>query len=367
MSSDVIADNWALQDISRLLTRGMDDDIAHLVEPDVEKGSHQYKEIAAAIIQTEALFDFLTDVILRDQIVVEENNVSAWREESGPLEAINKAKVIRAYAFRDNFKLNAPRTELVNRLCITESLRAEHEENTKGWAQYRQTPNPYLSQILWGGAGMLARAFVTERSYTPHPVRRNFFQQAGVVLRSEDALRRLTSQIREKRASIYKAQSGKDEFYSLYVSMDPLPIRVLQESNSVDDLLTIALQLRDEYRELRHWLGCYQAAINQDEYSEVEKYQDILRSISRYVDSGMGKVDANAPTYTVGIGALKIAMKGDPVNALKNQFGVRAMVNKLIMSKSGVADLKKYLGLFGEKNSAVGMKVLEHFSETAKA
>lgn len=362
MSSDVIADNWALQEVSHLLWDGMDDDTAHLVEPDVENGSHQYKEVSAAIIQTEALFDFLTDVILRDQILVEENHVSAWREASGPLEVIDQANVIRPYAFRDNFKLSAPRTELVDRLCITESLRVEHEENTKGWAQYRQTPNQYLSQVLWGGAGMLARAFVTERSYTPHPVRRKFFQQAGVLLRSEDALKRLTGQIKEKRASIHKAQSGKDEFYSLYVSMDPLPIRVIQESNSVDDLLTIALQLRDEYRELRHWLGCYQAAINQDEYSEVEKYQDILNSISKYADSKMGKVDANWPTFTLGIGALKISMKGDPVNALKNQFGVRAMVNKLIMGRSGVADLKKYLGLFGEKNSAVGMNVLEHFS-----
>ncbi len=362
MSSDVIADNWALQDISHLLRDGMGDDVTHLVEPIVENGSHQYREVAAAVIQTEALFDFLTDVILRDQILVEENHVGAWRAGAGPLDAIDKADVVRAYAFRDNFKLNAPRTELVNRLCITESLRIEHEENTKGWEQYRQTPNPYLSQVLWGGAGMLARAFVTERSYTPHPVRRKFFQQAGVALRSEDALRRLTSQIREKRASIYKAQSGKDEFYSLYVSLDPLPLRVVQESNSIDDLLTIALQLRDEYRELRHWLGCYQEAVNSDEFFEVNKYQDILSSISKYVDSKMGHVDANAPTFSAGIGVLKIAMKGDPVNALKNQFGVRAMVNKLIMSKSGMADLKKYLGFFDERNSAVGMKVLEHFS-----
>ena len=362
MSSNVIVDNWSLQEISRLLHYGMDEDVAHLIEPDVEEGTHKYKEIAAGIIQTEALFDFITDIILRDQLLVEEQHVDAWKREGSPLGVADRAGIIRAYPFRGNFKLDGPRTELVNRLCVTESLRSEHEENTEGWRLYKRTPHQYLSQTLWGGAGMLARSFVTEQGYTPHPVRRNFFQKAGVVLRNEDALVHLNNKIKEKRASVYKAMNGADEFYSLYVNMMPLPIQVIQESSSHSDLITTALQLRDEYKELRNWLGCYQAAINNDEFAGVVKYQKILHSISKYVDSKMGSVDAHAPTFTAGIGVLKIAIKGDPVNAIKNQFGVRAMVNKLILGKSGAADLKKYLGFFDQKKSAVGMKVMGHFS-----
>ena len=365
MSSDVIVDNWALQDISSLLHFGMDDGETHLIEPDVEKGSHEYKEISAAIIQTEALFDFLTDIILRDQLLVEEQHVDAWKRDGGPLEEVDRAGLIRPYSFREHFKLEGPRTELVNRLCVTESLLAEHEENTEGWRLYRQSPNQYLSQTLWGGAGMLARSFVTERAYTPHPVRKRLFQKAGVVLRSEDALVRLSSQVKEKRASVYKAINGGDEFYSLFVNMAPLPIQVIQESSSYTDLIKTALQLRDEYQELRNWLGCYQAAINNDEFSEIDKYQGILQSISKYVDSKIGVANANAPTFTAGIGVLKMAIKGDPVNAIRNQFGVRSMVNKLILSKSGSADLKKYLGFFDQNKSAVGLKVIEHFSGIA--
>jgi hypothetical protein len=340
----------------------MDNGIAHLIEPDVDKGTHDYKEISAAIIQTEALFDFLTDIILRDQLLVEEQHVDAWKKEGSPLEAADQAGIIRAYPFRGNFNLDGPRTELVDRLCVTESLRTQHEENTDGWRLYRRTPNQYLSQTLWGGAGMLARSFVTEKGYTPHPVRRNFFQKAGLVLRSEDSLVRLNSKIKEKRASVYKAMHGGDEFYSLYVNMMPLPIQVIQESNSPADLVTTALQLRDEYQELRNWLGCYQSAINNDDFSEVAQYQEILHSISKYVDSKIGAADSNAPTFTAGIGVLKIAIKGDPVNAIRNQFGVRSMVNKLILSKSGTADLKKFLGFFDQKKSAIGLKVTEHFS-----
>lgn len=365
MSSGVIVDNWSLQDISSLLHFGMDDDVTHLIEPNVEQGTHEYKEISAAIIQTEALFDFLTDLILRDQLLVEEQHVDAWKKEGSPLEVADQAGVIRSYPFRGNFKLDGPRNELVERLCVTESLRSEHEKNMEGWRLYRKTPNQYLSQILWGGAGMLARSFVTEQAYTPHPVRRMFFQKSGVVLRSEDSLVRLKSKIKEKRAAVYKAMNGGDEFYSLYVNMAPLPIQVIQESSTYASLITTALQLRDEYQELRNWLGCYQAAINNDDFSEVAKYQGILQSISKYVDSKIGIVNANAPTFTAGIGVLKMAIKGDPVNAIKNQFGVRSMVNKLILSKSGSADLKKYLGFFDQKKSAVGLKVIEHFSGMA--
>lgn len=362
MSSDVIVDNWSLQEISQLLHCGMDDDVTHLIEPNIDEGIHEYKEIPAAIVRTEALFDFLTDIILRDQLLVEEQHVVAWKREGSSLEAADQAGIIRAYPFRGNFKLDGPRTEFVNRLCVTDSLRTEHEENTEGWRLYRRTPNQYLSQTLWGGAGMLARSFVTEKGYTPHPVRRNFFQKAGLVLRSEDSLVRLNSKIKEKRASVYKAMHGGDEFYSLYVNMMPLPIQVIQESSSTADLVKTALQLRDEYQELRNWLGCYQVAINNDDFSEVAKYQEILHSISKYVDSKIGAADSNAPTFTAGIGVLKIAIKGDPVNVIKNQFGVRSMVNRLILSKSGATDLKKYLGFFDQKKTTVGMKVIEHFS-----
>lgn len=362
MTSGVIVDNWSLQDISSLLYSGMDEGISHLIEPNTEKDIHEYKEIPAAIIQTEALFDFLTDVILRDQLLVEEQHIDAWRKGGSPLEAVDQAGIIRSYPFRVNFKLDGPRNELVDRLCVTRSLRSEHDENTEGWRLYKKTPNQYLSQTLWGGAGMLARSFVTEQGYTPHPVRKKFFQKAGVVLRSEDSVVHLNSKITEKRAAVYKATRGGDEFYSLYVNMAPLPIQVIQESSSPTDLITTALQLRDEYQELRNWLSCYQAAINSDDFSEVAKYQAILHSISKYVDSKIGVADSNAPTFTAGIGVLKMAIKGDPINAIKNQFGVRSMVNKLILSKSGITDLKKYLGFFDQKKSVIGLKVIEHYS-----
>lgn len=363
VSQSVISDNWSLQDISELLIDGIDSGIGHVITPDIETDSHAYDDIPSAVIAIEALFDLITDVILRDQILVDENFAGAWLKEGGALNVLAEESVVRTFPFLgDPAQLVGPRDEFVARLCVTNSLRREHQENVLGWESERKTPNRYLSQVIWGGAGMLARAFVYEKGYTPHPVRRRLFQGAGIALSDTDAALRACNVISEKRASIRVLQSSRDELYSLHVNMDPLPIRVIRESSCLEDIPTIALQMRKEYTELRDWLGLYQQSIHSGDYKDIQKYQKILSSISQYVDSAMGKVSPDAVTFTAGIDILKVAIKGSPLNALQNQFGVRAMINKLILGTSGDAELKKFLKFFGHHNTSVGMRVLKHFS-----
>lgn len=364
MSQSVISDNWALQDISELLVNGMDEVEGHYIKIDRENDSYEYKNISRAVIQTEALFDFITDIILRDQIIVEEKFTYVWDQHGSPLEIALNAGVIRPYSFLIDYeKLIEPRNEFIDRLCLTAALKKDHEENIIGWEANQHTPHDYLSQILWGGAGMLARGFVYEKGYTPHPVRKRLFIDAGIAMPSEDAVIQLNNVITEKRAKISSANLNQDELHSLTINMLPLPIKVIQESNSIKDLIAVALQQREEYQELRGWLGCYQQALSDGSYKDIIKFKKILHSISQYVDSKMGVIDTNAPTFTSGIGVLKVARKGQPINALKNQFGVRSMINNLIVSRSGNSDLKKFLNLFGQRNTTVGLNVLESFSQ----
>ena len=142
-----------------------------------------------------------------------------------------------------------------------------------------------------------------------------------------------------------------------------MPIKVIQESNSINDLITVALQLREEYQELRNWLGCYQQALSDGSYREISKYKKILHSISQYVDSKMGVIDPNAPTFSISISVLKIARKGQPINTIQNQFGIRSMINKLIVSKSGNTEIKKFLNFFEQRNTTVGLKVIDSFAQ----
>ena len=364
MSQSVISDNWSLQIINELLTEGMDSSDTQYITIDRNKDSYGYKNIASAVIYIEALFDLITDIILRDQILVDEEFAHVWKENDSPLLKAEDSGVIRAYPFLiDPEKLVEPRNEFVSRLCVTSDLKHDHEENETGWEMARSSPHAYLSQTLWGGAGMLARGFVYEKGYTPHPVRKRFFIDAGIALSSKDSVLKINNLIKEKRTALANSSIGDDELYSLTININPLPLHVFQESNSTSDLISVALQFREEYQELRDWLGTYQQALSDGSYEDKLKFEKIVRSISKYIDSRMGIVDPNSSTFTIGIDVLKVAIKGQPLNALKNQFGVRSMINNLILGRTGHAELKKFLNFFGHKNTTVGMKVLEYFAK----
>ncbi|NQY20930.1 MAG: hypothetical protein HRT40_06420, partial [Campylobacteraceae bacterium] len=359
----IIADNWSLQNISELFTNGLNNENTLYIDINKDDDSYEFKEISSAIINIESLFDFITDIILRDQILVDDKFTHSWKQYNSPLNKVVESKIIREYPFLVTPKnLVEPRDEFVKRLCVTSDLVRDHEINVNGWISQGKTPNPYLSQTLWGGAGMLARGFVYEQGYTPHPIRKRLFASTNIMLPSEDSVVQLDNVINEKRANLSKSYINNDEIYSLSVNMPPLPIKVIQESNSVEQMISVALEMRKEYEELRNWLGCYQKALTDGSYKDILKFKKILHSISLYVDSKMGIVDSNAPTFTTGIGVLKIALKGQPINTLINQFGIRSMINELIISKSGNSDIKKFLNFFGEKNTVVGLKVLEHFT-----
>jgi hypothetical protein len=203
MSQTTISDNWSLQDVSHLLSEGIDArGIGQFIVVDKAANSHDYKDVPQAVIAIEALFDLLTDIVLRDEIRVDEAFIDAWAEADGPLVVAVQQGIVKSFRFLGQpQELVSPRNEFVERMCVTASLKKRHEENVAEWERNKTTPDRYLSQALWGGAGMLARALVYQTSYTPHPVRKRLFQESGIALQNNGAMVRLNQTIKEKRAS----------------------------------------------------------------------------------------------------------------------------------------------------------------------
>lgn len=83
MAQGVVSDNWSLQDISRLFLHGMDDSEADEIV--ITGEAHSYSPVSYATIQTEALFDFLTDLVLRDEILVDESYEETWVRTNSPI------------------------------------------------------------------------------------------------------------------------------------------------------------------------------------------------------------------------------------------------------------------------------------------
>lgn len=365
MSQGIVSDNWSLQDISGLFTHGLDDDVSH--EIIIENNQHYYKEISYAPIQTEALFDFLSDLVLRDEVLVDQQYEHAWSKTHSPLLRARDVGVVRSYPFlNEPAKLTGPRDKIITHMCSTPSLINAHQENVSEWDTKRTTPHKMLSQVMWGGAGMCARSYVYEKSYTPHPLRKRFFINSGFMLPAGDALHQLTTFLNDEKIKVSKKLYGTDALYSLFVNLPSIPVRVIQEATSLSQIIEIALQLRDEFQPLREWLKAFQNALTDDDLHTINQFRKQLDSVSRHVNNKVGLGSADKPiSMEAGLGIFKFSTQFDIKNSIQNKFGIRATLNKLIFGSNGKQEIKKFIKMFGQQGSPIAYEIEQHFTKNA--
>src|SRR5690606_23083337 len=130
-----------------------------------------------------------------------------------------------------------------------------------------------------------------------------------------------------------------------------------------DELIATALQMRDDFLPLREWLKTFQNAMSTGDKASMLKHRKALDSVSEYVDRKIGTGSKASPiTMSAGIGIFKISYQGHPIENLRNQFGVRATLNQLIFGSTGKSEIRKFLQMFDEKASAVGLEVERAFA-----
>ncbi|GAB3319411.1 hypothetical protein N799_06155 [Lysobacter arseniciresistens ZS79] len=57
-------------------------------------------------------------------------------------------------------RLEQPRRDFLKLLLINDAITQEQVANETAWSQTKTTPHAFTFQLVWGGAGMLARALV---------------------------------------------------------------------------------------------------------------------------------------------------------------------------------------------------------------
>lgn len=369
MSNRTLSDNWTLQDVATLLSSGLDNTTtASIIKIDRDRDRFAYGEVSGAAVLMESLFSFLHDLILRDQIVVDEHFIDTWLGRAAALDALRDSAVIRPFPFRHDFsKVLDVRPEFERRLCVTSDLRNAHAENVRAREQEQSEPHAFLSQTLWGGAGMIARGFVYEEPYTPHPIRRRLFADTGfyatetAALGRGQAVDRFESFIADKRAALVQQKYGDRELNSLALSLSPVVTRVIRESSSSSDLISTALSIREEYAELREWIRLFQAELG-NPTTPKSRFESLLASVSNYIDSQHGIRPDGGLGFTLGIWALKISFRSNPLDAIRGHFGVRSALRKFILTETWDADLRRILGFFGHRSSKISLEVMEYFA-----
>lgn len=361
MDSSLIIDNWLLHDIGSSLTEGLSSDEASEIIIDKPADSHSVDTVSLAGIQVEALLEFLTNIVFRDNLIVDANFVSAWQPFGESFEKLSKAGILRPLEFlKDEDNLEEPRKHVVDSLCVTSTLRKEQRLNEVSWQTKKVANDNYMSAVIWGTAGMLARSHVFEAPYSGHPLRKCLIDQTLLSIKRRDSVTETLDWIASEKLRVFETNDKKMHSKTAIVILPTAALQIIEESSNVEDLVRVAYESRDEYKRMREWMREIQKAVDLENPKDIAKYKKLLSTVSSDIDRSIKSDNEGQIELKIGIGLPSIGIKMNTLQNVMKKFGMRSMLNKQIMNKRGENSLRKLLKMFDENNSSIGLDVIRH-------
>lgn len=352
-----------LQDVNQTLEKGLSGDEVGEIVIDVLRETHDFHFMPHAVFQIDALLSLLTNIVLRDCLIVDDRFTYVWENGHESLRNLRHVAILTPFDFLSSEELIAgPRKCIVDELCITQSIRAVQRENERLWEERKKSADEHMSQLVWGSAGYLARSHVYETPYLGCPFRQALIRQTKFVGVSGDAVKNMENIINTKRAKLFQMLSTDRSATYVTFNLPPIAVEVIGDSSEPDQLIVVALQLRDKYKKLRSWLGEYQHALDNENPQNIQKYVSLLESIARDIDSKYSSRSEDSVRLSLGtswLGLTNIRVTNLVAKAL-NRVGVRAMLSDLVVAKRGEKSLKKLLAMFGEKNTQLATTAYQH-------
>jgi hypothetical protein len=358
MPHRLLIDNWTLQNAGEILCNGLDGGTAHDLVFTKTGANYRYDEVSADVIRFEAVCQFLNNLVFADELYLDGKYADSW-VSFDPINKAHAARILIRKPFKELAKEWIPAREaMADRLCVNAPLLKAHRANKRAYAKDGSVKDGFLSQLLWGGAGMLARADHFNLPYIPHPARARLFSRAGIILGTPTASAKLTEFISGERAKIYKRLGGGGAAAEIH--LPPVVVQIVESSHDVADLVPTALQLRCDYKKLRVWLAKLQEAFAEENTKEILAHHKELESVARHIDSYGSLAPQGDTTVQFGVSWLKVGFKGgSPLNAIKNMFGMRAELNRLILAPAGYNSVKKFTKMLGEQHTKRGRALAE--------
>lgn len=350
MSSGVIIDNWALQEIGAFLSQGPQDERSSEIKIDVRSDSHEFIGASRLGQQVEALFDLLVDVVLQDTIFVDSAFTNAWNETGGYFQPLVRPGLLRPFPFLDQeAALAEPRRLVVGEMCVTSSLRDIQRRNEESWREHGRAADPYMSALVWGTAGMLSRSHVFDAQYHACPQRKRLLEQVPLVSPRREAASELSEWLDTERLRIYQVTTPTRIARRATLVLPPIIAEIVAEVRTPGDLMRVAYQKRDDYRLVREWLREIQDGLNSDDAAPALKFAKSLGSISRDLDKKLGTAKPGAVSLSISAGFLSVNFDVSRLFGIQRRFGVSAVLNRMLLADRGGSTLRKLLGLFGRE------------------
>jgi hypothetical protein len=366
MPHRLLMDNWTLQNAGEILCNGLDGESAHELVFTKTGANYRYEDISTDIVRFEALCQFLKNLVFGDVLYLDGTYADAWARFE-PINKAHAARILIKKPFKELGKEWIPAREAIaDRLCVNAPLLKAHRANKLAYAKDGNVKDRFLSQLLWGGAGMLARADHFNLPYIPHPARARLFSRAGIILGPLTASANLTEFVSGERAKIYNRLGGSG--VAAEIHLPPVVVQIVESSRDVAELVPSALQLRDDYKKLRLWLAQLQKAFAEENAKEILAHHKELESVARHIDSFGALTPQGDTTVQFGVSWLKVNSEvGSPLDWIRNRFGMRAELNRLILAPAGYNSVKKFTKMLGEQHTkrgrALAESVVQRFSE----
>lgn len=365
MATKALIDNWTLQNAGELLHWQCRGEASHELDVIASTKEPRYQEVSQDVVSLACLCQLLQHLVLSDELIVDAAFISSWTDLPS-MATLHSKKLVVSREYRDSEALWVPRREmLAGQLSrCAPGIQIGHEENKKQFDQHGRPADAMLSQVLWGTAGMLARAEISRLPYTPHPLRERLLVHSRFLGGPTNAREMLTTFIDGEQIKLYERTGADGVFGTL--RLPPIVVEVITEVATLGQLVSTAIALRNRYAELRGWLGELQHALDGEEVREILARRKTLQSVSANIDRLVGLNDSKGvASVQLGIDCQPkvTANLGYAATALRNSFGVRSQICRLILASPGRAAFRKMLRLLGEEHTERGIAIEREFYE----
>ncbi len=351
-------DNWTLEDVGELLSEGPNGEKASELHLTDDGERYFYKDVSWDVVAFECLAQTLSNIVLTDVCYVDSDNSGSWIGRYDCLSILSDKEVVRTRSFGQNRDLWVPTRELIAEALLTcPEMRATHEENKKAFSEDRELPDEMLSQVIHGGAGMMARARLSEMTYVAHPQRERLIQHGAFMLHPSSAGQRFNQVLHSTRMNLYQRADAKGLFAQL--NLPPVAIQIINEANGTDDLLITALQMRDRFKPLREWLTELQHELEGDDAPAVLSKLKLLTELGQSLEVRPIDQLLGSSTLQMGVADLapKVTLKVGLINSIRNRFGVRSQITKLLLTEPGLKAVRRFCGFFQKRHSEYAIRL----------
>jgi hypothetical protein len=117
-------DNWTLQDVSNILSHGLDTRTVGELTLSPGRRRHTFSAVPAGVHQIDALITLLTNVVCFESLTVDKRFVDAWQSDDAALLPLASLGVVTATDYStQGGELIALREAIVDELCVTPTLK----------------------------------------------------------------------------------------------------------------------------------------------------------------------------------------------------------------------------------------------------